>query len=416
MAMTAAEKILARASGRDEVAPGEYVTASIDKAMCNEGFAAVAMNLGGAGVSKVFDPERVVVIMDHYVPPPTERAATIQKIVRGAVSGFGLPHFYDGRFGIAHQVMMEQGHALPGELIVGTDSHTCTYGALGAASCGIGFTEMAYALATGKLWFRVPETVRFRLEGELQPLVMSKDVILKLAGDHGAEVAQYRAAEFSGSGAQAMSMASRMTISNMSMEIGAKFCFFETDGKTGDFLSQRAGDYSPLLFDESAVASAEYELDLSGLEPQVAVPHAVENVRPVSALDKTRVDQALLGSCTNGRLEDLRVAASILKGRKVHPDVRLLVFPASWSVYGQALEDGTLASLLDAGAIIMNSGCGPCFGSHGGLLAQEEVCVASTNRNFIGRMGSDKAGVYLASPATVAASAALGYISDPREL
>ncbi len=417
MAMTSAERILARASGRDTVAPGDYVTADIDKAMCNEGFAAVAMNLGAAGISKVFDPERVVVIMDHYVPPPTERAAMIQKIVRGAVSAFGLPNFYDGRYGVAHQVMMERGHALPGELIVGTDSHTCTYGALGAASCGIGFTEMAYALATGRLWFRVPETVRFHLEGDLPPLVMSKDVILKIAGDHGAEVAQYRAAEFSGTGAGAMTMASRMTISNMSMEIGAKFCFFETDARAEEFLhGLPVGGYDPLVFDESARVFAEYSLDLTSLEPQVALPHTVENVQPVSSLERTPIHQALLGSCTNGRLEDLQAAALLLKGRSVHPDVRMLVYPASWAVYRLAIDDGTLADLVDAGAIVMNPGCGPCFGSHGGLLAQDEACVASTNRNFIGRMGSDKAGVYLASPATVAASAAAGYIADPRDL
>lgn len=414
---TAAERILARASGRDRVEPGEYVTCRIDKAMCNDGFAAVAMNLGASGVTEVFDPERVVVVLDHYVPPPTERAAMIQKIVRGAAAAFGLPHFYDGRWGIAHQVMMEQGHALPGELIVGTDSHTCTYGALGAASCGVGFTEMAYALATGKLWFRVPETVRFRLDGELRPPVTSKDVMLKLAGDHGAEVAQYRALEFTGPGAGSLSMASRMTMSNMSVEVGAKFCFFATDAKTEEFLSERdVSGYSPLALNEEAPASAEYKLNLSTLEPQVATPHLVQNARPVASLERTKIDQALLGSCTNGRLEDLRAAAAVLAGRKVHPDVRLLVFPASWAIYRQAMDDGTLASLLDAGAILMNPGCGPCFGSHGGLLAQDETCISSTNRNFVGRMGSDKAGVYLASPATVAASAALGYIADPREI
>ncbi len=417
MTMTAAEKILARASGRDRVEPGEYLTCRIDKAMCNEGFAAVAMNLGLAEVGRVFDPDRVVVVLDHYVPPPTERAATIQKMVRGAVGAFGLPHFYDGRYGIAHQVMMEEGHALPGELIVGTDSHTCTYGALGCASCGIGFTEMAYALATGGLWFRVPETVRFYLDGELKPPVMSKDAMLKLAGEHGAEVAQYRSTEFTGPGAKSMSMAGRMTISNMSTEIGAKFCFFETDEKTDEFLAESGvREYSPLVFDESVRAAAEYRLDLSDLEPQVATPHLVQNVQPVSTLERTKVDQALLGSCTNGRLEDLQAAAGVLKGRKVHPDVRLLVFPASWAVYRQAMADGTLATLAEAGAIVMNAGCGPCFGSHGGLLAQDERCIASINRNFVGRMGSDKAGVYLASPATVAASAALGYIADPRDI
>ncbi len=417
MAMTAAEQILARASGQTQVAAGDYVTAEVDKAMCHEALAGVAMNLWGAGIQKLFDPERVVVILDHYVPAPTERAANIHKLVKTAVAQFGISNFYDGRYGISHQVMLEKGHVLPGELVMGTDSHTCTYGALGAASAGIGFTEMAYTLATGKLWFKVPETIRFELTGALPSRLSAKDLILAIAGEHSAEVAQYKAVEFAGPGAQSLSMAGRMTMANMSIEIGAKFCFFETDSRTEDFLSAAgAKDYAPLKFSPGATFSGTFNADLSSLEPQVALPHFVDNVQTISSLDRIEINQALLGSCTNGRLEDLQEAASLLDGRKVHSDVRLLVIPASWSIYRQAISDGTLAKLADAGAIIMNSGCGPCFGSHGGLLAAEERCISSTNRNFLGRMGSDKAEVYLASPATVAASAVLGYIADPRTL
>lgn len=416
MAMTSAESILARASGSEKVAPGEYVSAAIDKAMCNEGFAAAFLNLGAAGVKGVWDPERVIVVMDHYVPAPTERAATIHQLVRAGVEQLGITNFYDERNGIAHQVMMERGHALPGEVIVGTDSHTCTYGALGAASCGIGFSEMAYVLATGRLWFRVPETIRIELTGGLEPPLTSKDVILKIAGDHSAEMAQYKSLEFTGSGVRDMSVEARMTMSNMAVELGAKFCFFETDDKAAAWLVEKCGGgCEPLVFDQEAPVSSTYGMDLSGLEPQVSLPHTVDNVSPISRLGAIEIQQAILGSCTNGRLEDLQLAASVLAGGKVHPRVRLLVIPASWDVYRQAMDDGTLRVLIDAGGIILNPGCGPCFGAYGGLLGPGERCISSTNRNFQGRMGSDRAEVYLASPATVAASAMRGYIADPRE-
>lgn len=417
MSMTCAERILARASGSDKVEPGEYVSAAVDKAMCNEGFAAVFMHLGAAGVKAVWDPGRVVVVMDHYVPAPTERAATIHQLVRAGVEHYGIAHFYDGRFGIAHQVMMEKGHVRPGELIVGTDSHTCTYGALGAASCGIGFSEMAYVLATGRLWFRVPETKRFYLHGTLAPPMTSKDAILKIAGDHSAEMAQYESLEFAGEGAREMSIEARLTMSNMAVELGAKFCFFETDDKAAACLDVWCGEEcEPLTFDAEARVAKTFEMDLSELEPQVALPHTVDNVKPVSQLERTEVQQAVLGSCTNGRLEDLRLAASVLAGQRVHPRVRLLVIPASWKVYRQAVEEGTLGAIIEAGGVVLNAGCGPCFGAHGGLLAPGERCISSTNRNFQGRMGSDQAEVYLASPATVAASAVAGYITDPRDM
>ncbi|MDI6753735.1 MAG: 3-isopropylmalate dehydratase large subunit [Thermodesulfobacteriota bacterium] len=415
MGMTLAEKILARASGQERVTPGQYVTAQIDLAMAHEGLAAVFMNLARAGWTKVWDPSRIVALLDHYVPAPTERSAEIHKVVRAAVKQWGIQHFYGERAGICHQVLPEKGHILPGMLIVGTDSHTTTYGAFGAAGTGIGFTDMAYVFATGKLWFKVPETIRFDLQGKLPEGVMSKDIILSIAGKYSAEVAQYKAVEFIGPLAEEMSLASRMTMSNMAVEIGAKFGFFIPDQKVSDFLQGRGQTSFPLISpDADAPYEAIYQIEVSSLEPQVAYPYSVDNVRPVSEAQEVKIHQAFIGSCTNGRLEDLHMAVKILKGKKVHADVRLLIIPASWEIYQEAIKDGTLEALIDAGAVIGNSSCGPCFGAHMGLLGSEENCIAAINRNFKGRMGSQKAQVFLSSPATVAASALEGKITDPR--
>lgn len=415
MGMTLAEKILARASGQEKVTPGQYVTAQIDLAMAHEGLAAVFMNLARAGWTKVWDPSRIVAILDHYVPAPTERSAEIHKVVRAAVKQWGIQHFYGERAGICHQVLPEKGHILPGMLIVGTDSHTTTYGAFGAAGTGIGFTDMAYVFATGKLWFKVPETIRFDLQGKLPKGVMSKDVILSIAGKYSADVAQYKAVEFIGPLAEEMSLASRMTMSNMAVEIGAKFGFFIPDQKVSDFLQGRGQTSFPLISpDADAPYEAIYQIEVSSLEPQVAYPYSVDNVQPVSEAQEVKIHQAFIGSCTNGRLEDLHMAVKILKGKKVHADVRLLIIPASWEIYQEAIKDGTLEALIDAGAVIGNSSCGPCFGAHMGLLGSEENCIAAINRNFKGRMGSQKAQVFLSSPATVAASALEGKITDPR--
>lgn len=415
--MTLAETILARASGRVKVRPGEYITAGIDKVMTHEAFAAVYMNLAGAGIKKVWDPDRVFIILDHYIPASTPRAASIHQLVRAGAKQYGIKNIYRENEGIAHQVMMEKGNVLPGDLVLGTDSHTCTYGALGAASCGIGISEMTYVFATGKLWFQVPETIRFILNGELAYPLTSKDVILKIAGEYSAEVAQYKSVEFSGPAAEKMDMSSRMTITNMSVELGAKFGFFSVDGKTVEYFKDRTGSpIVPMKVGDGEGCCQTFEVALDDLEPQIARPHGVDNVAPVSKLKGIAIHQALLGSCTNGRLDDLRLAAELIKGKTVHPDVRLLVIPASKEVYRNALEDGTLATLLDAGGIILNPGCGPCFGAHMGLLAPGEKCISSTNRNFKGRMGSDQAEVFLASPATVIASAVKGCIADPRDM
>ena len=415
MGTTLAEKILARASGRSTVKAGDYVVASIDLAMIHEGMRGVYPILKEAGVKKLWDPEKVVSIIDHWVPAPTVEAAVHHQTVRKAVEEYGIRHAYGEKAGICHQVLPEKGHVVPGDLIVGTDSHTVTYGAFGAAATGIGYSEMAYVLATGKLWFRVPETLRFQMDGALPKGVMSKDLLLYIAGRYSAEVAQYKAIEFTGSTAREMSVASRMTMSNMSVELGAKFGFFEPDDKVVDFLNGRAKKaYSLIQPDLDAIYESVHRLDASILEPQVAFPHNIDSVKSIYGVERVKIDQAFIGSCTNGRIEDLRVAAQILKGKKVHPQVRLIVVPASWEVYREALWAGILETLVDAGALICNSTCGPCFGGHMGLLAPGERCIASINRNFQGRMGSPESEVYLGSPATVAASAVEGVIADPR--
>ena len=416
MGMTMAEKILARASGKDFVLPGEYITAHIDLAMAHEALASVFVSLLGIGWDKVWDTSRIVVVLDHYVPASTERYAEIHKLVRMAVKQWGIKHYYGEREGICHQILPEKGHVLPGMLIVGTDSHTTTYGAFGAAGAGIGFSEMAYVLATGKLWFKVPETIKFHLKGIFPDFVSSKDLLLYIAGKYSSEAAQYRSVEFSGPLAETMSLASRMTMSNMAVEIGAKFGFFVPDQKIFDFLKGRtAQTYSPIAPDADASYEHTYEIDVSSLEPQVAFPYSVDNVHPVSEAADIRIQQAFIGSCTNGRLEDLQAAAGILNGRMIHPDVRFYVAPASREVYRRAIKEGILEILVDAGAIIQTPSCGLCFGAHQGLLASDENCIAAINRNFKGRMGSHKARVFLASPATVAASAVEGRIADPRE-
>ncbi|MBW2060981.1 MAG: 3-isopropylmalate dehydratase large subunit [Deltaproteobacteria bacterium] len=414
MGMTMAEKALARASGQGRVEAGQYITAIVDRMMAHEAFAPCAITLKRLGVKELYDPDRVIVILDHYFPAPTVRMAEGHKLIRQAVEEYGIKHFL-GHAGICHQVMCEEGYVLPGHLILGTDSHTTTYGAFGAASAGIGVTEMSYVLATGELWMRAPPTIRFDLKGGPSPGIMSKDIILYIAGVFTTEVAQYRAIEFAGEVAARMSLASRMTLSNMGVELGAKFAFFEADEKTTEYLkgrtSEEARTFGP---DPDAEYEAIHTVDITGLEPQVALPDNPGNVEPISELVDQPVDQAFLGSCTNGRLEDLAVAAQILKGRQVNPRTRLLVTPASQEVLLQATRAGYTETFLQAGAHITPAGCGPCPGGHMGLLASNEVCVSSTNRNFRGRMGSPESQVFLASPATVAASAITGRITDPR--
>jgi 3-isopropylmalate/(R)-2-methylmalate dehydratase large subunit len=415
MGQTMAEKVFARKTGRN-VRPAEYISADPDKLMCHEAFSAVASKLIDSKISKLWDPDRVVIIFDHYVPSSSQRMAAAQSKIRTLVEQFGISNFYGEREGICHQVMIETGHVRPGDLILGADSHTCTYGALGAAACGIGTSEMAYVLATGELWFQVPYSIRIRLVGKLPFMVSAKDVSLELSGRFGTEFAQYRSIEFVGEVAEQFSIASRLVLSNMASEFGAKFGLFPADEKTVAYL-QSLGMQDVMAFgpDEDATYESDYEVDVSSLDPLVAMPHQVGNVRPVKEVAGELIHQALLGSCTNGRLEDLRVAAAILKGKQVAPSVRLLIYPSSRRVFRQAMDEGLIQTLSDAGGIICPPSCGPCFGDHGGVLAPGESCISSTNRNFRGRMGSSEAKVYLASPATVAASAWKGAICDPRE-
>ncbi|MBI2848484.1 MAG: 3-isopropylmalate dehydratase large subunit [Chloroflexi bacterium] len=418
MGMTMAEKILARNSGQAGVRPGQYVTAKIDRIVLCDTIREAYDEYRETGVARVWDPERVILVNDHRIPAPNIESAEDDVLKRKFAREFGLTYMYDvGRGGICHQVVPEKGHALPGTLVVGMDSHTTSYGALNVAATPINIPELYWVLAKGEIWFRVPETIKFELAGELPFRVMGKDVILKIAGDYGTDLALYKAAEFHGPAVAQMGLSDRLAIANMGVEIGAKFAMFEADQKTLDFLTGRSREpFNPVSSDPDAVYETVYHLDVNGLMPQVACPHDVANVKPASEVGKVAVDQAFLGSCTGGRLEDLAMAAEIISGRKINPRVRLVVIPASMEVYRDALRAGILETLVESEAIICGPTCGPCPGAHLGLLGAGESCISAASRNFKGRMGSTEAEIYLASPATVAASALTGYITDPREV
>ena len=417
MSSTISEKILARASGNKKVEAGEIVDASVDLAMSHDNAALVSKVFKEIGVDKVWDPDKIVIILDHRAPANIIKAAEAHKSIREFVKGQDIKNFYDIGEGICHQVVPEKGFVKPGMLIVGTDSHTTTYGAFGAFSTGIGATEMACVWATGKLWLKVPETIKMIIKGKLQDMVMAKDVILYIIGKIGSDGANYKAIEFYGETVKNFSVASRMTISNQAMEAGAKVAIVPPDEKTLDYLKSRVkGDVESISADKDANYEDVLEFDVSDLEPQVACPHTVDNVKPVSEVAGIEIDQAVLGSCTNGRLEDLEIAARILEGRRIASSVRMIVVPASREVYLEALKKGYIEIFLKAGATIINPGCGPCLGAHQGVLASGERAITSTNRNFRGRMGSPDSEIYLASPATVAASAIKGEIADPREV
>jgi 3-isopropylmalate/(R)-2-methylmalate dehydratase large subunit len=419
--MTIAEKILARASGSRSTTPGDYVMVKIDLAMVPEmpGMSLVRI-LGKAGIKieslRAWDPEKVVVVIDHNVPPCTPEIAESHKQLREIVDTLGIKYYYDVLPGVCHQIVHEKGHVRPGELIVGLDSHTTTYGALNAASTGMGYSDMAFAIQTGELWFMVPETIKIEITGRLPEFVYSKDIILYVAGRYSTEVAQYKAIEWTGSVVDEMSMDGRFTMSNMSVELGAKFGLFRADQKTIDYVKARTDkEFKPVEADPDAVYAETYLVNGSVLEPQVALPHNVGNVRPVSEIGDVTIDQAVVASCCNGRIEDLEIAARMLKGKRVHPKVRFYAAPASWEIYKEAMDKGVLRTLIDAGVMIGNPSCGFCAGLQG-ALASGERCIAATPRNFKGRMGSKDAEIFLASPATVTASAIKGRITDPREV
>ena len=418
MGMTIAEKILAAKSGRDRVEPGQFVTANVDVLMAGDVSAEMYRTFAEIGIAAVWDPEKVIALTDHRVPARNAHDAEIDQLKRRFVKEFGIAHWYDvGRGGICHQVLPERGHALPGTLVMGCDSHTTSYGAFNVAATGTQAPEAYWIAAKGTIWLRVPESVKFELLGALPARVMGKDVILRIAGDHGTDFAAYKSIEFVGPAVERMSLSGRWAIANMAVEVGAKFALFEADDKVLAFLKGRTQSaFTPVTSDPDAAFEARYRLDVSELAPQVACPHDVGNVRPVTAVAGLPFQQAFLGSCTGGRLEDLAVAADILAGRKVHPDVRMIVIPASMEVYRDALRAGVIAVLAEADALICPPGCGPCSGVHLGVLGAGERCVSASNRNFKGRMGSPEAEIYLASPATVAASAVAGVIADPRDV
>jgi len=406
MRRTIAEKILSDKAVEGRAETGEVVVARVDKCMSHENAALVSRIFRKMGGERVWDPSRIVIIFDHRVPADSVKTAEGQKEVREFIREQGIKNFYDINHGICHQVMVEEGHAGPGMLIVGTDSHTTTYGALGTASTGIGATDMASVWCTGRIWLRVPETLRIQLTGEFRSMVTSKDLILRIIGELGSDGADYRAVEFCGEALEGMTLASRLVLSNLSMEMGAKFAFALPE-------SQIPERYRP---DPDAEYEDRYSFDLSEVGYTVACPHSVDNTKPVEEVAGTEIHQAFLGSCTNGRLEDFEAAARILRGRKVADGVRLIAIPASWNIYLEAVNRGYLQTIIEAGGVIVNPGCGPCLGAHQGLLASGERAITTTNRNFRGRMGSPEAEVYLASPYVVAASAVLGRIASPEEV
>ncbi|MEM1728744.1 MAG: 3-isopropylmalate dehydratase large subunit [Candidatus Jordarchaeales archaeon] len=368
------------------------------------------------GLDRIWDPEKVVALIDHWTPAPSIDAAVVHAMCRRFVKKYGIKNWLDMREGICHVVLPEKGFVKPGDLVVGSDSHTTTYGALGAFATGMGATDMAIVLATGEIWFKVPSTVKFNVEGKLQPMVMGKDIILHIIGEIGVEGASYKAMEFAGNTIRELSMDARFTLCNMAIEAGGKTGIIEPDEKTLQWIKERARQpFKPVYNDPDAEYEEVIDVDVTNLEPQVAKPPSPENSVPVSEVEGVKIDQAFIGSCTNGRLEDLRIAAKILKGRKVADMVRAIVIPASKEVYLKAMKEGLIEIFLEAGCVVCNPTCGPCIGAHLGLLAPGEVCISSSNRNFVGRMGSKDAKIYLASPATVAASAVTGEITDPRK-
>jgi len=417
VASTIAEKILTRASGKKGVETGEIVDANIDLAMSHDNTVLVSKIFKKMDIKKVWNSQRIVIVLDHRTPANTIKTAENHKLIREFVKKQGIKNFFDVGEGICHQILPEKGFVYPGMLIVGTDSHTTTYGAFGAFATGIGATDMAAVWSTGELWLKVPKTLRFNISGELSKYVMSKDVILYVIGKIGADGANYKACEFYGDTIENMSIDSRMCISNQAMEAGAKAAIIPPDKKILDYLKSKTKETFEVVYsDKDAEYEKTFDFDVENIEPQVSCPDKVDNVIPVSKVIGVKINQAVLGSCTNGRLEDFAVATDILKGKTISKNVRMIVAPASRSVYLEAVKEGYIEIFLKAGATVVNPGCGPCLGLHQGVLADGECVISSTNRNFKGRMGAPGADIYLGSPATVVASAVKGEITDPRDV
>jgi len=415
--LTISEKILARASGKERVSPGDIVDGSVDLLYMHEMLAMALMPFHDIGTMKVWDPDKIVVTLDHWVPPPTPEIAAMHQTIREFCKKQGIKRFHDvGDHGIIHQLIAERGYAHPWQLVIGSDSHTNMVGAVGAFAAGIGATDTAAVMATGRLWLRVPETLRVDIHGKLGKCTGAKDVILKVIGTTGDDGARYAAVEFSGPTVRGFPMDERFVLCNMTTEMGAKVGMVAADNKTKEYLAHSGYPFKAIDSDEDAAFAKTHTFEVDGMGPQVACPSNPANLKAVEDVAGTRIDVAFLGSCTNARIEDLRIAAKLLKGEKVAPGVRFQITPASQMIYRQALKEGLVDIFMDAGATFTSSTCGPCFGGHMGTLAGDEVCISSTNRNYPGRMGSPTAQVYLASPWTVTASAIHGEITDPRKV
>ena len=419
MAMTMTQKILAAHAGMDKVEAGQLILVELDRVLGNDITSPVAIReFEKLGATKVYDKDKVTMVMDHFAPNKDIKAAEQCKMCRNFCNEYEVTHFYDvGRMGIEHALLPEKGLVVAGDVVIGADSHTCTYGALGAFSTGVGSTDMACGMATGKAWFKVPSAIRFDLKGKLNPFVSGKDVILHIIGKIGVDGALYRSMEFTGEGVAALSIYDRLTISNMAIEAGAKNGIFPVDEQTLAYIKEHS-DRTPVVYeaDADAVYDETYEIDLSEIRSTVAFPHLPENTRTIDEVGDVRIDQVVIGSCTNGQYKDIAEAAAILKGKKIADHVRAIIIPATQDIYLKAAENGLLKIFIEAGCVVSTPTCGPCLGGHMGILAAGERAVATTNRNFVGRMGHVTSEVYLASPAVAAASAIAGKIADPAKI
>ena len=417
--MNITEKILSKKAGH-EVSPGEIIEIPVDLAMSHDGTSPPAIKTFEKLADKIWDPDKIAIIFDHNVPANTIGSAEFQKVCREFIKAQNITKNFIHGEGICHQVVPEMGLVEPGMVVVGADSHTCTYGAFGAFSTGMGATDLAMVWATGKTWFMVPQAIRMEIEGEFNQYIAPKDLILNIIGEVGIAGATYKTAEFCGPTIEAMGVEGRATMCNMAIEMGAKNGIMEPNREVIGYICQKTGKRESQLnivtSDSNAVYEKEMHFDITDLEPQIACPNDVDNVKDISKVEGTAVDQCLIGSCTNGRLSDLRDAAEILKGKKINDDTRLLILPASREIYRQAMHEGYIETFIDAGAIICNPGCGPCLGGHMGVLSEGEVCISTTNRNFKGRMGDPASSVYLSNSKVVAASAITGTITNPKDL
>lgn len=419
MAMTMTQKILANKAGLEKVEAGQLIKVKLSLVLGNDITSPVAINeFTKAGFTEVFDKDKIALVMDHFVPNKDIKAAQQAKQCRNFATEQGITHFYDaGDMGIEHALLPEKGLVAPGEVVIGADSHTCTYGALGAFSTGVGSTDMAAGMATGEAWFKVPSAIKFNLIGKLNKYVSGKDVILHIIGKIGVDGALYKSMEFSGEGLSSLSVDDRLCMANMAIEAGAKNGIFDVDEQTINYVKERTDrEFTVFSADADAQYDAVYDIDLSKIEPTVACPHLPENTKPIGQLSTIKIDQAVIGSCTNGRLSDLAAAAEIIKGKHIAKGVRCIVIPATQKIYKEAMKLGYLETFIDAGCVVSTPTCGPCLGGYMGILAEDEVAIATTNRNFVGRMGHVSSKIYLASPTVAAASALTGYITNPNEL